>query len=89
MANVNQAISLPVLLEKVSSTFTTVIKLMVSILMRASGAAVFIMARAYSGGHYQAFTFELTTVLNVEIGPIVYSCRSLQKNHPVTSLSHY
>jgi len=36
---------------------------MVFNLMRAAGALAFIMGCAYSGGHYQAFTFELTTIL--------------------------
>lgn len=88
MAKVNQAISLPVLLEKVSSTFTTVIKLMVSNLMRAYGAADLIMGRAYSGGYYQASILKLTTILDAKMGPIALLDDYFKRIQSVTSLSY-
>jgi len=62
---------------------------MVSNLMGATGALVFIMACAYSGGHYQSFTFELTTILDAERVVLEIALELLERIHAVTCLSYF
>jgi len=57
---------------------------MVFNLMRAARALAFIMSCTYSGGHYQAFTFELTTILDAKRKALEFTVELLERIHAVT-----
>jgi len=61
---------------------------MVSNLMGATGALAFIMACAYSGGHYQSFIFELTTILDANSVALGFAVELLERIQAVTYLSY-